>query len=104
MVELKTFTFSKGSQSLYIDNAILGHIPKRLLFTMIDNKDFLGSLDTNPFEFLHYDMGSFSLYVNSKQIPNRGVHMNTGREIRLSWHTRLSSRGLAFATRNRDSR
>ena len=60
-VELKTFTFSSGSQSLSIDNAILGSIPKCVLFTMIDNKDFLGSLDTNPFEFRHYDMDHFSL-------------------------------------------
>jgi len=34
-VELKTFIFSGGSQSLYIDNAVLGLLPKRLLFTMV---------------------------------------------------------------------
>ena len=34
-VELKTFTFSGGSQSLSIDNAVLGILPKRLLFTMV---------------------------------------------------------------------
>lgn len=33
-VELKTFTFSAGSQSLSIDNAVLGRLPKRLLFAM----------------------------------------------------------------------
>ena len=31
-VELKTFTFSAGSKSLSIDNAVLGPVPKRLLF------------------------------------------------------------------------
>jgi hypothetical protein len=30
-VELKTFTYSSGSQSLSIDNAVLGTIPKRSL-------------------------------------------------------------------------
>ena len=40
-VELKTFTFARGSQSLSID-AILGSIPKSVLFAMID-KDFLAS-------------------------------------------------------------
>ena len=30
-VELKTFTFSGGSQSLTINNAVLGVLPKRLL-------------------------------------------------------------------------
>ena len=46
-VELKTFTFASGWQSLSIDNAILGPIPKRLLFAMIDNKHFLSSTNTN---------------------------------------------------------
>jgi len=55
-VELKTFTFSSGSQLLLIENAVLGSMPKRLLFTMIKNKDFLSSLDTNPFRFQHYDL------------------------------------------------
>jgi hypothetical protein len=34
-VELKTFTFSAGPQSLPINQAIMGRIPQRLLFTMI---------------------------------------------------------------------
>ena len=78
--ELKTFTFSSGSQSLSIDNAILGPIPKRILLLTIDNKGFLGSLDRNPFEFHHYDMDYFSLYVNGKQIPSGGLHLNTDKE------------------------
>ena len=70
-VELKSFTFSSGSQSLSIDNAVLGSILKRLLFTMM-NKEFLGSIDTNPFFFRHYDLQNFALYVNGKQIPGGG--------------------------------
>jgi hypothetical protein len=50
-VELKTFTFSSGSQSLSIDNTVLGTIPKRLIFTMIKNTDFLGTMHTNPYNF-----------------------------------------------------
>ena len=80
MVEVKNLTFSSGSQPLSIDNAILGPILKRLLFKMIDNKDFLRSLDSNPFEFHHYDMDSFSLYVNGKQIPSGGLYLKTDNE------------------------
>ena len=71
-VELKTFTFSSGSQSLSVDNVVLRPIPTRILFTMIRNKDFLGSIDTNPYFFRHYDLRSFALYVNGKQIPGGG--------------------------------
>ena len=54
-VELKTFTYAKGFQSLSIDNAILGLIPKRLIFAMVDNGEFLGSLTRNPFKLQHFD-------------------------------------------------
>jgi len=79
-VELKTFTFSSGAQSLSIDNAVLGPVPKRLLFTMVKNTDFLGSLNTNPFYFRHYDLRSFTLNVNGKQIPAEGLTLNTDHE------------------------
>ena len=48
-VELKTFAFSSGTQSVSIDNAVIGRIPKRLLFTMLANKDFVGNMNTNPY-------------------------------------------------------
>ena len=79
-VELKSFTFSSGSQSLSIDNAVLGPVPKRILFTMIKNKDFLGSIDTNPYFFRHYYISSFALYVNGKQIPGVGLSLDTSHE------------------------
>jgi len=78
-VELKTFTFSSGAQSLSIENAVLGPGPKRLLFTMV-NTDFLGSLNKNPFNFRHYDLRSFTLNVNGKQIPAESVTLNTDHE------------------------
>jgi len=52
-VELKAFTFFAGSKSLSIDNAVLGYAPKRLLFTMVKNADFIGTIDTNPYKFRH---------------------------------------------------
>jgi hypothetical protein len=79
-VELKTFTFSSGSQSLSIDNAVIGPLPKRLLFTMVKKKDFLGSVNTNPYNFRHYDIKYFALYVNGKQIPSGGLTMDMGHE------------------------
>ena len=79
-VELKSFTFSSGSKYLSIDNAVLGPIPKRLLFTMVKNSDFNGSLDTNPFTFRHYNINCFTLYVNGKQVPNEGLTLGLDHE------------------------
>ena len=51
-VALKTFTFGSASKSLSID-LVLGPLPKRLLFWMIKNADFTGSVDSNPYNFQH---------------------------------------------------
>jgi len=79
-VELKTFTFSAGSKSLSIDNAILSRVPKRLLFTMVKDADFICTIDTNPYKFRHYDISDFSLSVNGKQYPNEGLSMGMDHE------------------------
>jgi hypothetical protein len=78
-VELKTFTFSSGSQSLSIDNAVLGTLPKHLLFTMAKNSDFLGSVTTNPYNLRHY-ISYFALNVNDRQIPAEGPSLGMGHE------------------------
>ena len=78
-VDIKTAQASV-SQSLSIDDAILGSIQKRLLFVMIDNKDFLDSLVTNPFKFHHFNMDSFSHYINGKYIPSTDLHLNIKNE------------------------
>jgi len=79
-VELKTFTFSAGSKFLSIDNAVLGPVPKRLLFTMVKNADFIGTMDTNPNKFQHYDINDFSLFVNGKQYPNEVLSLGMDHE------------------------
>jgi hypothetical protein len=100
-VDLKTFTFSAGSKSRSIDNAVLGPLPKRLLFTVIKNTDFNGSVDTNPYKFRHYDISEFSLYVNGRRVPSEGLSLYMDHEKRLSWATGHSLRGPAFITRTR---
>ena len=46
----------------------------------MDIKEFLGSLDANPFRFPHLDIDYFTLNVNGKQIPSGGMHLNTDHE------------------------
>jgi len=79
-VEMNSFTFSCGLQSLSIDNAVLRTIPKRLLFTMVKNTEFLGSVTTNPYHFRHYDLSSFALNVNGIQVPTEGLSLGMDHE------------------------
>ena len=55
-------------------------IPKRLLFTMINNAYFNGSVDTNPHKFRHYDIGLFSLYVNGERVPSEDLTLDMDHE------------------------
>jgi hypothetical protein len=94
--ELKSFTFSSGSQSLSIDNAVLGPVPKRILFTMIKFKDFLGSIDTNPYFFRHYDLRDFARYVNGKQIPGGCLSLERSHEKKkvMAYRTVFEGSGI----------
>jgi hypothetical protein len=78
--EVKTFTFAAGSQSLSIDNAVLGPLPNRMVFTLVKNMDYLGTIDSDPFNFRHYGILEFTLCVNGRQIPNEALHIDTGHE------------------------
>jgi len=95
-VELKTFTFSPGPKSLSVDNAVLGQLPKRLLFTMIKNKDFTGSLDSNPFYFNHFNLNHFTLYYNGKPIPSEGLPLDMSHEKTsvLAYNTLFEGSGI----------
>jgi hypothetical protein len=78
--ELKTFTFSAGPRSLSIDQAVMGRIPKRLLFTMVGNSDFIGTIDTNPFRFQHFGLRTFVMYVKGRQIPSESLSIDPSNE------------------------
>jgi len=79
-VELKSFTFYSEAQSLSLDNAVLGIIPKRLLFTMVKNTKFLGSVTKNPYHFRQYDLSSFAWNVNGRQVPTEGLSLSMDHE------------------------
>jgi len=83
-VDLKAFTFSAWSKSRSIDNAVLGPLPKLLLFTMIKNNDFNSSMDTNPYKFRHYDISEFSQYVNGRRVPSESLPLDMDHEKGLS--------------------
>ena len=83
--DIKTFTFSAGFKFQSIDNAVLGPLPERLLFTMIKNANFNGSVNTNPYKFRHYDISEFLLYVNWKGVPSEGLTLDMDNEKNVSY-------------------
>ena len=59
---------------------MLGPLPKRLLFTMVKNSDFLGSVTTNPNNLRHCNISYFALHVNGRQIPAEGLSLGMDHE------------------------
>jgi hypothetical protein len=70
---------TKG-RTLTLDNAIFGRTPKRIVFTMTKNSDFIGSKDSNPFNFEHYKLTYFSMNVNGRQLQSGGLSLDTNSE------------------------
>ena len=64
--------------------------PICLQFTMIKNADFLGSLDTYPYKFRHYDISDFSLFVNAN-LASEGLslHLNNEKSSVMGYRTLL---------------
>jgi hypothetical protein len=77
-VELKSFTFSKGAQSLSMDNAVLG-TAKTSCVHLVENTDYLGSMDSNPYNCKHYDK-LFLPVINGKQYTFEGLTMDMGKK------------------------
>ena len=63
---------------------------------MVKNADFIGSLDTNPFNFRHYDLSHFTLFYNGRPIPSEGLPMNMGHEKTsvLAYNTLFEGSGI----------
>jgi hypothetical protein len=60
-------------ESISIDNADLGTLPKHLFFTMLQNLDFLGLANINPYIFQHFKLNYFVTYVNEQQVRSEDL-------------------------------
>jgi hypothetical protein len=68
---------------------------------MVKKQNFLGFLDTNRYYFRHYDLGSFALFVNGKEIASEGLSLGMDRENLPLWDTECSLMDLSYITRTR---
>lgn len=75
-VEVKSFTVSARSNIISLENVVLGQIPTRLVFGMVDTDAFVGRKSKNPFNFKNNNISSFVLFVNGTQIPGEPIEMD----------------------------
>ena len=69
--QLITYTIPSGAHSHTKDGLFRGHMPKMLIFGMVDNKAYSGNITTNPFEFQHNNVNHIALYKEGATVPFR---------------------------------
>ena len=96
-VEVKTLTMRGGILDETLDNVILGQLPKRIIIGFVDNKSFNGDKSYNPFNFKHYNINLFSIYVDGTQIPSKPLQPNFKENLYVeAYHTLFFGCGIHF--------
>nr|CAD7463335.1 unnamed protein product [Timema tahoe] len=82
-------------KSVSLNNVVLGVIPKIVLFTMVSNDAFVGSLNTNLFQLIHRNLDRFVLCVSGiqKHLPILINFDNVGTST-LAYETLFSRLGI----------
>uniref|UniRef100_A0A336M720 CSON011154 protein n=1 Tax=Culicoides sonorensis TaxID=179676 RepID=A0A336M720_CULSO len=100
---VRQFTINNGSYNLCLDNIVIGQLPNILLFCMVPNSSYSGNYRRNPFNFKHYLLQTFSVYVNGNQITGRPLtfeHNENGNSVLTrGYETLFSGTGINFADR-----
>lgn len=102
-VLLRQYTLNAGQFSLSIDNVVIGQIPNLLIFTIVPNNAYSGNRTKNPFNFKHYDLQQFCLYVDGKQYPSKPLnfkHETSGKtETTRGYNTLFKGTGIHYFDR-----
>jgi len=69
--EVKQFSIPKDSLDAFIDNAVVGQLPRRAFVALVPNDAANGSLTKDPFRFEHFKVNFMACYYNSIQYPSK---------------------------------
>lgn len=69
--EMLVYSIPAGSMNNSKEGLFLGHMPKLLIFGMVDNIAYNGNLHSNPFNFQHNEVTNIALYKDGISIPYR---------------------------------
>ena len=106
-VEVKSITLPAGIQNKTLDSVFLGQLPKRIIVGMVTNKAFNGDYKKSPYNFQHFKMNYFALYVDGEQVPMKALQPvfgpNDQEAYVLAYHTLFSGTGIHFGDSGNDT-
>ena len=71
--EQRIFSISNNITCWSQENVLIGQLPRRLMIGFVRTDAIHGVYHLNPFNFQHFGINFFSLYVNGIQIPSRAL-------------------------------
>ena len=78
-VEIKTVSLQQGSHGEFLDNLILGQLPKRVILGFVLSGAFNGSRTLNPFNFQNFNINYLCLHSGGQQYPNKPLQPDFAR-------------------------
>jgi hypothetical protein len=76
--QIHYFPYASGLNDLSVYSMFhTDKLPSYLVFGLVDNDGFDGSMSKNPFNFQHFDLKEFYLLVNGTSIPTQPVKLDT---------------------------
>ena len=79
------------------DGLFSGVLPHLVIIGIVDNTNFVGALDKNPYNFAHHDLTGLLLRVNGKNIPSQALTPNYGEDMYVDcYQTIFDAMGVKY--------
>jgi hypothetical protein len=69
--ELRTFQISTGMFSFNLEDVFQSQIPNRIVIGFVKSSNYAGNYQTNPLNFVPFDLNQLSAYVDDISIPGK---------------------------------
>lgn len=70
-VDITSFTINSGVSNYIKDQLYASQTPKMLIVGLLDHVAFNGSINTNPFNFQHFNLDKIGLYRDGELVPGQ---------------------------------
>ena len=97
-VKMTTVTLSSGITSFEKNALFSGALPEKVIFGLVENESYTGSLTTSPYNFQTFNLSSAQFHLNGRQIPTQAIQPNyaTG-EIYDAYNSLNETLGVKYA-------
>ena len=102
-VQVKTETLPQGIMDTTLPDLFSGIVPKRIIIGFVTNTAFNGTFGTNPFNFQHFNMSFFTLYVDGTPVPSKPLQPDFDNSLYIqAYNTLFTGTGIYYSNQGND--